>query len=93
MSPRFNIANIGDDITFFFPMKELQSMLTPWLTMLISSLCSFWNQSTSSFSVGSFLNSKRSQSVHSVPPYLFFFAAMGSEKPKKGRARLTKPFL
>ena len=68
-------------------------MLTPWLTMLTSSLCSFLNQSTISLSVGSFLNSKRSQSVHSTLPYLFFFAAMGSEKPKNGSARLTKPFL
>ena len=67
-------------------------MLTPWLTMEISRLCSFWNQSIISLSVG-FWNSKRSQSVHSVLPYFFFGAAMGSEKPKKGKARLTKPFL
>ena len=90
---QINSAGEVEQLTFFLPMKELQSMLTPWLTMLTSSLCSRWNQSTISLRVGSFLNSKRSQSVHSVSPYLFFFGAMGSEKPKNGSARLTKPFL
>lgn len=75
------------------PMKKLHSMLTPWLTMVTSKLWFVLNQSINSFSVGSFVNSNRSQRVHSVSPYLFFFAAMGSEKPKKGRARLIKPFL
>ena len=79
--------------TFFLPTNELQSMLTPWLTMAISRLCSFRNHVTISLSVGSFLNSKRSHNVHSVVPYLFFWAAIGSEKPKNGRAKLTKPFL
>lgn len=74
-------------------MNDLHSMLTPWLTIVISKLCSFLNQLTISCRVGSLLNVKRSQSVHSVLPYLCFAGAMGSEKPKKGRARLTKPFL
>ena len=79
--------------TFFFPIHEFQSMLTPWLTIVTFNLCSFSKYEMTSFRVGLFLNSKRSQSVHSVLPYLFFLAAMGSEKPKNGSARLTKPFL
>ena len=74
-------------------MKELQSMLTPWLSMLISRLWTSWNQLTISLRVGLFWNSMRSQSVHSVLPYLRLAAAMGSEKPKKGSARLMNPFL
>lgn len=80
-------------LTFFFPTNELQSILTPWLTIDTSSLCSFWNQSTISLNVGSFVNLKRSQSVHSVVPYLFLGAAIGSENPKNGKAMLTNPFL
>ena len=80
-------------LTFFLPTNELHSILTPWLTIETSNLWFVLNQSTISLSVGSFLNSNRSQSVHSVSPYLFFAAAMGSEKPKNGRAKLTKPFL
>src|ERR1700761_5790607 len=59
----------------------------------MSSLWLVLNQATISWSVGSLLNSKRSHSVHSVSPYLAFDAAIGSEKPKNGRARLTNPFL
>lgn len=79
--------------TFFFPTNELQSMLTPWLTMEMSSLCSFWNHTMISLRVGSFSNTKRSHNVHSVVPYLFFLAVIGSEKPKNGSARFTNPFL
>lgn len=74
-------------------MNELHSMLTPWLTIVISRLCSFLNQSTMYWRVGLPLKVKRSHSVHSVLPYLCLAGAMGSEKPKKGSARLTKPFL
>lgn len=79
--------------TFFFPTNELQSMLTPWLTMEMSSLCSFWNHLMISLRVGLFSNTKRSHNVHSVVPYLFFWAVIGSEKPKNGSARFTNPFL
>ena len=92
-------------------------MDTPWETIWTSSLCSFWNQSTNSCSVGLLGMSKWSHRVHSTSPYwdwvekmgqpektqeetsarnwrltFSFFAAIGSENPKKGRARLTNPF-
>lgn len=37
--------------------------------------------------------SNRSHSVHLLPQYSRCGAAIGSLKPKKGKARLTKPFL
>lgn len=79
--------------TFFLSVNELHSMLTPWLTMVTSRLWVALKNSVNSLSVGSFLNSIRSQRVHSVSPNLFFFAAIGSENPKKGKARLINPFL
>lgn len=79
--------------TFFLPMNELHSMLTPWLTIPTSRLWLTRNHSIISWSVGLLSNTNRSQSVHSVLPYLCLGAAIGSEKPKKGRARLTNPFL
>ena len=69
-------------------------MVLPHEAMESSSLCSDSNSSMSWRRVDGPFTSKRSHSVHFHPSVMVpTGGAIGSEKPKKGSARFTNPFL